>query len=103
MSICIVFRKVKDDIKFDTCFDGDVRNMPLPPPAQSKPPSEHLGQDKRSQLLKRKLESTNSQQMNTFESRVDQEINRNTLILKLKKIIAFLIHVQRVATHRPVS
>ena len=45
-------------------------------PVKSKPPSGHLGQDKRSLLLKRKLESINSQQMNTFESRVDKEINR---------------------------
>ena len=71
-----VFNKVKDDIKFDTVFDDDIWNEPLPQSAQSKPPSEHLGQDKQSQLLKRKLESTNSQQMNTFESRVDKEINR---------------------------
>lgn len=71
-----VFNKVKADIKFDSVFDDDARNEPLPNSALSKSPGEHLGQDKRLLLLKRKLASSNSQLMNTFELRVDNEINR---------------------------
>ena len=71
------FDKVKEDIKFDSVFDNDVTNEPLPTSAQVQPHSEQPVNDKRSKLLLKKLASYANSHVNTFEMRLNSEIERS--------------------------
>ena len=72
-----VLNKIKEDVKFDSVYDEEARNYPLTftTSAQSEAPVDPPGQDKRAQLLRRKMAGTTVQQNDTFEGRLDTEIN----------------------------
>lgn len=73
-----VFDKIREDIKNDSVFDEEAYNAPLPEtqPEIRTTPGEQPADDKRAQLLKKKLASGSQPSWDTFGAKLDDEINR---------------------------